>query len=162
MLNNILLCLFSGMKNKLKPANVSQLTHYCSSLTFLVLPFSPIWSIICWGGLFAQKIILLRSIKVIGCTIFLLFYNPKIDVDMCIGSWVFFVIFWHILVIMLMFNSTNYTFVMEYHGVWIRSPAFIQVVEELLLPNYFQKIFSHLCVTLHFVPCPIPTTSWTD
>ena len=71
--------------------------------------------------------------------------------------------FWgYLLVIMLFFNSPFSTFRLEHHGVRIRAPPFLQMAKEMLLPNHFQKLYIHLCVTLPLVPCPVPTTSWID
>ena len=90
------------------------------------------------------------------------FYIPKNEGDMCTVSWMFLSFLWHLPVIMFLFNSPSYIFRLEHHGVWIRDPPFLQVSKELLLTNYFQKIYTHLCVTLPPVPLPVPTTSRID
>ena len=56
-------------------------------------------------------------------------------------KWVVFSSFlWHLLVPLLLFNSPSITCKLGNHGVWIRSPTFLQVDKETLLQHYLKKL----------------------
>ena len=71
-------------------------------------------------------------------------------------------VLWRLLVPLLLCNSPSSTYRLVYHKVWIIASPFLQIVKELILPNYFTLynislspyLLTLLCGAVFLVPPP--------
>ena len=110
-----------------------------------------------------QKNTLLHSKKLSGCTVFLIFYIPKIEGDMCTASWVLFSsFFWYLLVKTWCWTILPPPLGWNIMGYKSEPLPSYRCIRNCSYPIIFKYIYSHLCVTLPPVPRPVTTTSRID